>query len=980
MIPQKEVLNKATSIGEHKSNVHRLSDDVVIDFGEYWRYCPAAIDTEEKQTLIPDNIYIIVDVQLNVINDEIHTVSIYKPSKDGGYAGKCSMNIEEFLNDFKPVTIEEAQAIRKAELGLLEADAKRIGDEISLALSDPQALLALIGSSDDEAIVKGRTEMHTGFSLPSPEMMKSSGTDLIGNAQSLVEVDRQKKTLENQAKLGELAGLLTARKSKELSTVLDNSTNLLMENARAITGKADDMNRKVKGLLKKVSTMKLYLGEKVKAEVIIDGEPAKEITPYLLFSQMVYMSDEVATERIFSDDSFDFTNKQDFFNLLKSHPAILARVLPTERCIVTIRPSLNSRSYSKEELSINEWASRDQANKRAFLLVKDGDRICAIYSPITYKPRLYPTDKEMDSFFEYTLSDSTNRVDAQRKFADSAEDYRALCAVMQGVKDRQLQGEIDVFGELPSESTGNSFMSSHLIKQNCTFVNDEDELLGNPDMPTDIYAWLRQFTNTGHNKGDLIVYPRNLLDQSTIPSAYRYVERLQEDITDWEIPYNTDNLQSGRIALHKGEPYILVELAKQWGDEVKNFRAFIKNSDRDFFNVMALPLTMVDKILLSREHRALLVRSGYMEMLIEARTLLKGLFASGKLVVDGLMSYYPNYSSDQIHLLFMTWYRIAKESDIANLTTGKAKNIVTKIVNEHHKSLAFNDTVIEKAKDQLIESGEVPLFSSVVEGKLFILTDGSKSASSYHIDTGKLEHSFFNGYQVSSKGVISSIGLVGSDIQQYPIKSLFVDDLAPYKLDAPRLAGAQWTKLDKNARKMFTNYVKWIKAFEIAINSGDEEKAKLIAEFVKNAVHYKEYTKSKKGNVTIGEPLLPVTLETYRGQSAIYGFTFNFNRAITHLFYAMTSAGRMGIDDFDDDIEDAFSWTDMLEDLKRISPIDSIIACHHLDVIGSSVDNLVYTEIAVLSKAKGINKKDAFKQMQLILSAQVGSDILERMI
>lgn len=967
-------------LNKESDQVSRLSDNFIVDFGEYWRYSPAQFNNEEKQQLTPENIYIIVDVKINLITEDIHTVSIYRPEKDGG-RGTFSINIEEFLTDFKPVSIEEAQAIRKSELKVLENKAKIIGDEINLALSDPQELLSLIASSNDEAIVKGRSEMHSGLSLPSPEMMQSSGKSLIGNAQSLVEVDRQKKSLENQAKLGELAGALTSKKSRELSNVLDSTKDLMMENAKAITGKADDMNRKVKGLLKKVDTMKLYLGEEVEAELIIDGEPSNKVVPYTLFSQMVYMSDEVATERIFSDDSFDFTNKEDFFNLLRTNKAIRDRVLPSKRCIVTIRPSLNSRSYSDEELSIGEWLGRDAANKRAFLLIKDGERVCAIYSPITYKTRLYPTDNEMDSFFDNIFSESTNLVDAQRKFADSAEDYKALCAVMQGIKDRQDQGELDVFGELPCESTGNSFMNGHLIKQNCVFINDEDGLLGNPDMPKNVHKWLGQFVNTSHNKGDLIVYPRQMFTESTIPSAYHWSDRLQESITKWELPYDGDKLQSSKIALYKGEPYVLLELNKEWGkEETKNFRAFIKNTDNDIFNVMELPLSTVDKILLSREHRAMLVSSGYMELLIEARTLLLQLFSSGELIINDLKRYYPDYSSDKIHSLFMNWYRGAKESELVELSAKKAKSIVTKIVNEHHKSLVFSDGLIEKAKSSLIESGELPIFSSIKDGKLFIFAEGRKAANSYHIDTGKLDKPFFKGYQITSKGTIDSIGLVGSDIQQYPIKTIFVDDIKLYKLDASRLLGSQWEKLGKGASVMLSNFTGWVKSFELAINSSDEVKAKLINEFVEKAIHYKKYTTGYKGSVTTGNPLLPVTLESYQGQSAIYGFTFNFARAITHLFYSMSLTARLSIDDFDDDLEEAFCWSDMLENLKNISPIDSIIGCYHIDITNAVVEHLVHTDPSVLRRTKGINKSESFAQMKSILENRIGSDILDKMI
>ncbi|MFV7771718.1 hypothetical protein [Shewanella marisflavi] len=300
--------------------IDRESAESILDFGEYWRFQPQQSVDKWSHVLKSSNIYLIVDLLENLITEQVQTVEIYLPafeSKSGSKGSKLRLDIDEFLMHFTPVDKETARAEREALLKNLNDSAEQINNDIQLALSDPRALLTMIGQSNNPDIAVGREALHQGLALPSPETVSSVSRELIANGAGTRQLALQKQQLENQAKLGELAGQLAEVKSTELQTVLHNAQDLMMEHAEAVKGKAAEMQRRVSGVLKKVDTIKYYLGEGIEVHILIEGDgSAADVGPYTLYPKMVAMNEELAIMRIFADNDFDYRQKEGFFKQL----------------------------------------------------------------------------------------------------------------------------------------------------------------------------------------------------------------------------------------------------------------------------------------------------------------------------------------------------------------------------------------------------------------------------------------------------------------------------------------------------------------------------------------------------------------------------------------------------------------------------------------------------------------------------------------
>lgn len=936
------------------------SNLVCVEFGDYWQYAPAQSDDDEHEKLVVGNIYIVVDVLVNVITDEIQTVEIYQPKTEGS-GGRHRFHIDTFLADFKPMPKEQAESVRKSDLAKLESEAKTLGENIQLALSDPRALLKLIGESEDEEIVQGRNELHQGLALPSPEMLAANGSAIISASDSSVLVDKQKKQLENQVVLGNLANALASSQSRKLELTLAKTSDLLMENAKAIEGKARDMTRKVKGVMRKVRIMELYLGEKVTVLPIREGIPADHSVKFSFNSQMVYIDDEIATERIFADGSFDFESKADFFNLLKDNQQFMERILPHERSIVTIRPTRTGKSYS--DIDPHEAAKRNDLNKSAFLLVRDGQKVTAIISPLDYKTRLFPTDNEMASFFENIWATNNYLVNKQRDFERMADGYHGVVAILQGVKDRQQQGGEEVFGELPMEGHGRSFIEESYVKSNCHFINDEDNLLANKELPDDIHQWIKLYSSeANHVKGDIVVYRKAVLSRDWIPGAYTYSSQAYEYVTVWSVPFHDDEYKESRVSLFKGEPIIKVELESGYPVKRQNFRAFINRVEQRILNIMRIPPSILDRILQSRSLRSTLCGCGYMELLVEARAVIARIKAETKSIFDSLKLYYPGYSDDAIHLLVMDWYRNQKSGDIA---AARVKQIVTRIVSQHNKSIAYSDSMIEQARDSIATGGEKPIYASKYQGRLFIFTSSVRAVSSYQVSFAGIDHPFFNMYLVSIDGSIENQGIVGAEIQQYPVSFQFVEELREFGLQAERLTGENWQQLANSSKTMHQNFDLWLGKIYAAVNSQDDQQLlSTIHYFIERLNDVKKHTKHSQSHINYGIPILPAQVTKHRGESVINGLSFNFPRAIAFLYDRMSEESKLEhYDEIDDKIDGAIDWMGMLDDLRdRPNPNTSgktpIIGLYRQSITTSFLSHLIYTEQKVYRTGERISESN----------------------
>lgn len=880
-----------------ETQIDRESAETILDFGEYWRFMPQQSVDKWSHALKASNIYLIVDLLENLITEQVQTVKLYLPAfetKSGGKGSKVRIDIDEFLMHFIPVDKETAKAEREALLKNLNDSAEQLNNDIQLALSDPRALLTMIGQSNNPEIAVGREALHQGLALPSPETVSSVSRELIANGAGTRDLAMQRLQLENQAKLGELAGQLAEVKSTELQTVLLMTQDLMMEHAEAVKGKAADMQRRVSGVLKKVDTIKYYLGEEVDVHILIEGDgcSATDIGPYTLYPKMVAMDEELAILRIFADNEFDYTQQEDFFKQLKESKPLRERIFPLERCIVAIRPRKHSHSYHNDEnLTMYDWIYRNRQNLSSFLMVRNGEQYAIITSPIDNKQRLYPTDSHMAAFFEGVMANDTTIVDRQRDFEADASDFRAIIAILQGVIDREAQGTgPQIFGQMPKEKLGCTFMSPGYFEQNLQFINDEDFVMANPDVPKDIRGWFAD--NRSELKatpGDWIVYSRFSLEPGLVPGAYVWRNRSGNYEKDWDFTYDAERIQSSVLKRFKGQLCFPVMLNKD--GKQRSFRAHLEYLTQDILIVSKLSLVEVEAILSSREYREELTRSGDMELLVEARMMLKSALLDGQHIFEYVAAALPGETLVKQQQVFMQAIRHLKPEAVSDTSLAEAKRFANQAIKTYQQLQQTDTCEIEQFADQLRDAGERPLYYSISSLGVFLISAAQTDRKDLGVLLEGIKCPYFFVHQLidSPKKNWHEVGFVPSDINSYPVTGILTNRINKYGLLERRLNARDLEKLTENVKLQTETIAGHLKQIDGLLRRADEQELQEAIQYYLDSMTASRTLVTKShGYVTFGDPMVITIVKLDQFPSA-EGIAFSFAHALALLFQHLST-------------------------------------------------------------------------------------------
>ncbi len=931
-----------------ETQIDRESTKAILDFGEYWRFRPKESVDKSSDVLKPGNIYLIVNLLENLITEMVQTVELYVPAfetKNGSTGSKIRFDIDEFLMQFTPVDKDTARKERAALLKELNESAETINQELHLALTDPQALLKMIGESNHPEITEGRESLHQGLALPSPETVSSVSHELIANAAGTRELAVQKQQLENQAKLGELAGQLAEVKTNELQVLLLKRQDLMMEHAEAVKGKAADMQRRVSSVLKKVDTIKYYLGEGVDVHILIEGDGA-DIGPYTIYPKMVAMDEELAIMRLFADNDFDYTQKEDFFRELRESKALRDRIFPLERCIVAVRPRKHAHSYSQDEdLTMYDWIYRNRKNLSSFLMVRNGEQYAIITSSIDYKQRLYPTDSHMAEFFEGVLANDTNIVDRQRAFQADASDFKAICAILQGVIDRENQETgPEIFGEMPKNKLGCTFMSPGYFEQNLRFINDEDFVMANPDVPADIRRWFTDNRNDFKaTPGDWIVYSRFTLEPGLVPGAYVYRSRSGRYEKDWDFAYDADRIQSSVLKRFKGQlcfPVILNKDGKQ-----KSFRAHLEYLTQDILIVSKLSLVEVEAILSSREHREYLTQSNEMELLVEARLVLKKAFQDGQHIFDYVVDSLPGESLATQQRVFMQAIRHLKPDDVSNTSLAKAKRFADHAIKTYQLLLNTDTSALEQFAEQLRGDGEKPLYYSVSPQGIFMIAAAEADRKEIGVHMEGIKCPYFLVHQIIDSSW-HKVGVVPSDIHSYPVTGILTNRINRYGLLQHRFNGKDLDKLAKNVKLQTDTIAGHLEQLDGLLQRSDEQELhEAIQYYLDSMIASRTLVTKDPGFVTFGDPMV-ITTVNFANYPSAEGIAFSFAHALALLFQHLSSELQalwlpkiQGI--FEQEF--AFNWNDVpYFDMSKTTLIQFLLQAHIIDFSNQVVCNSIW--------------------------------------
>lgn len=693
-----------------------------IAHGDYFRFCPSS-ETSLQKLFEENAIYIVVSTNYHHITQELHNLTLFIPRHEPSGEREIRLSYKEFEPHFVFVEPAQAETERKALLSQLESQTAAIQHEMQRSLADPEAIYQQVMASQDEEVKAELAKVDQSIPLlPNLEQRNANPTSIVplSKGQSIDVVKRQ---LLNQKQLGEVVTTYAKVKGTELSNAVSNVASVMQEKAKAVIGQANAMKESIGDVLDKVEMLNLYLGEQVDVITIVDKPESSTGEPIAFFSNKIYVDEEIATHHMFSDGKFDAYAMNAFFDVLGSDDTLRDRILPNERSVVCFQARRTAREYSDNPF-VN--AQQNIPNFSVALLVRDGERITCINSPIDYQSRLFPTQSELDSYMTSVASvDDVKLTDSQRKLKRLNDTYTKVAAIFQGIIDRQESGGDIVFGALPASQFGGSFFDPDLIRQNVRFINDEDYLIGQYDFVENARGWLRKHQTTQHCVGDFIVFTSDSINSNNARSLYEfsnseYYDREPEKVYD--TPWSTKVLQvatyRSNIAIKIDVEYFGYQRSKARSKQ--SWISLAPECNQAHFNLMAMRLSELEILMQSRVARPIIVHD--MRELIECRGFLKKLDSDSQ-ALQALMAEHPTLNDldrDDRLLLLLAW--LADTKNKPSLISENPTRVLKALDAIHSAKVTLSSDDYEVIYEVCQNEGITPLFVATNNTSIIVVS------------------------------------------------------------------------------------------------------------------------------------------------------------------------------------------------------------------------------------------------------------------
>jgi hypothetical protein len=512
-------------------NFERIDRSSRIEPGHYWRCTEdiAGINVRQESsefTFFAGSTYLLT--KLEFFDGKLHSmVLLDDPDRHGG-SGRLTLPL--LLAAFEQVTDGEATRIRDAQIAQVQALASDIQREMAEAQINPALMQPAIekdlalweremadrnGGDGDKEIKANLPALSTNgsFSLTAAITHKITSTDIA--------VFRH--MAQREGKIAEIRGKWFASKVEDLGRVLKCLAPFYTEQAAIGIARAQDAFDLTRDVEKGLRSLRLYTGEGVSVNTIVEGRSAASDMPLTLYQRKLFMDEEFAVWDDV-DRLFDHTSTDIFFKALAENESLRRQLIPAERGAVAMAVRRNDVNYSVKSIGeALEAAGRNKENKALFLLVRDGENWHQVYSDEPsheLAPRLFPTRNEMDAIFNGFDGDKIGFEDLRFTNRANEFDRKSLTYKRFLILACGLDHRMKLFGHFYPEHEALSFISMQFQAKHMRFVADDDGDMMLCENVGDVHDFI------SHNHKQLaagcrvLAFSKELMIQEAAPGAF----------------------------------------------------------------------------------------------------------------------------------------------------------------------------------------------------------------------------------------------------------------------------------------------------------------------------------------------------------------------------------------------------------------------------------------------------------------------------
>lgn len=607
---------------DDEPEVKRLGGFDTLEPGTYWRAKNSVVQAG-RTVIRAQDVHLLMDVHL--VDGDFHSVNFLCHPRSGSRS-EIRISIDDFFSHMEPChNHEEVRAAEKAainaELGDIQKEMAEAGvnpmanEEVrkraEKALKDledelgRQALMAPESQKKRKdrlsAIHRRAARRSAAAGNPLVErkvVVSNSVADMIGqkvSTDSLVEL--QVETKRRQV-IAEAAATYLSERTQRMGRVMEALTPYFAEQAQVALAKSKGAIRRAKEIHQGLSSLSLYTGDDVDVLEVTSGKEADPSEPLVLYQAKKFM-DECMCAFVDIEETFDWTSQSQFFDLLKSSPALRDTILPAQRSVVSMAVTQRSIDYSHVK-DINQLRRNWAENQSVFLLARNGDNVHAIYSSEPsheVSPRLFPTSSDLKAPFsgidgsQLKLTD-LNYVEAASDFERMALHYKRFLILLCGL-DHRLQ----LFGRFYPPEEAMNFMTVPFQSAYFSFVRDDDEEFAIGDAQrADIATWFAQKNKALVSGSRLVINLRAIVEAS--PGFKRRTGRM-----------TLIGGKSGRdlaIARREGDRFYVEVIAEDRQGDLSGFKCWLDDHSvlGAWLCVDTVLPSEIDHYLLSRNARA----------------------------------------------------------------------------------------------------------------------------------------------------------------------------------------------------------------------------------------------------------------------------------------------------------------------------------------------------------------------------------------
>ena len=482
-------------------NVERLNSTTYLVEGMFAQFkeTPDQSESYSYSELVQGDILLIT--KLHFADNELHSVSLKdhpRNANSNSETGSFKLLLDQLYHDFNILTQEQGQIIRDRELAALNARIEHKKQEYADLEGNPEKLNAIS--------VHIYSKRLSGPLAPIALGGVTNIVDLLGGQNASEQIEHFSAGMGMAKDLLQIQLNYLQKISEEIIDLSQKVMPYVMERMIVSISSMEERKVQLEQMNDSVASMQLYNGVSVDVRTIRKGKSAELSEPLTLTQERLFADVELSFFNATKAETLDaIAYDQSFLTELVSNDALVEQIFPARRCVCVMAIRERDADYKDPIYSM----VMNEKNKNSFLLIRDGENIYAVYSPISSHlaaNNLFPSKTALDKHFfsfggDIKISpDSLDYVKATNAAEREVLHYKRFLILIAG-----LQHRLNLFGVFyPVKETFNIF-NIEFQKKYFRYIHDADgEGLLTDGNTQSLHDWAL-LKNKGLHKGSIVI-------------------------------------------------------------------------------------------------------------------------------------------------------------------------------------------------------------------------------------------------------------------------------------------------------------------------------------------------------------------------------------------------------------------------------------------------------------------------------------------